>query len=147
MINITDLPIINAVLNGISALLILLGFFFIKQKKVIIHKIFMLSAVFTSILFMISYSIYHFSKETLKARGLLSKFKGEGFTEVIYYVIVVSHSILATVIIPFVIFTLIYAFKNKVDKHKKLVKWTLPIWLYTSITGVLIYFMLYRWFS
>lgn len=137
MITLADLPTVNATLNSISALLLGVGYYFIRHKKINAHKICMLSAFTTSILFLISYLIYHYNIGS-------KPFTGEGWIRPFYFTILISHTILAVVIVPLVIITLSRALKQRFNKHKKIAHWTLPIWLYVSVTGVTVYLMLYH---
>lgn len=134
-----DLPILNACLNSIATVLLIIGFVLIKQGKRSAHKRVMLSAFGVSCAFLVSYLIYHWQVGSVK-------FQGEGAVRTFYFVILVSHLILAIVIVPLVIITLSRALTERYDKHKKIARWTLPIWLYVSFTGVLVYLMLYVWF-
>ncbi len=137
MISISDLPTVNATLNGISACFLSAGFYFIRQKKITAHKICMLSAFSTSILFLVSYLIYHYNFGS-------KPFTGQGWVRHVYFTILISHTILAVVIVPLAIITLNRGLKGRIDKHKKIARWTLPLWLYVSVTGVTVYWMLYR---
>ncbi len=132
------LPAVNATLNSISTILILTGFYFIRKKNIIAHKICLLSAVSTSTLFLISYLIYHYTKTTV------TTFKGVGLIKTIYYGILISHSILAVVIVPLVLVTVIKGLKDHRESHRKIAVWTFPLWLYVSATGVIIYIFLYQ---
>ena len=135
-----DLPKIDASLNSLSAVFIVIGWFCIRAKKKNAHRFFMLSAVVTSALFLGCYLTNH-------ALNGVDAFVGPHIWHVIYLVILVSHSILATVIVPLVILTLIPAFRRNFVKHRRIARWTFPIWLYVSVTGVIVYFMLYQWFA
>ena len=138
MISIFDLPTLNATLNGTSAVLLVLGYFFIRQKKVDLHKACMASAFVTSTLFLVSYLIYHYHAGS-------KSFPGEGWTRPLYFTILISHIILATVTLPLAIVTLARALRGRFEKHRRIARWALPLWLYGSITGVLVYLMLYQW--
>jgi uncharacterized membrane protein YozB (DUF420 family) len=131
------LPTVNAFLNGLTGALLLVGYFFIRKGNRSIHKRVMLTAFSTSILFLISYLYYHAHVGSIP-------FKGTGVARPVYFTILVSHSILAAVIVPMAIVTLSRALSSRFDKHKKLARWTLPIWLYVSVTGVTVYVMLYH---
>lgn len=137
MITLTDLPTVNATLNSISALLLGVGYYFIRQKKINAHKICMLSAFTTSILFLISYLTYHYNIGS-------KPFTGEGWIRPFYFTILISHTILAVIIVPLAIITVSRALNQRFNKHKKIAHWTLPIWLYVSVTGVTVYLMLYH---
>ena len=135
MLDVSALPLINALLNTTSALLLLLALWFIKQKEIQKHKITMLCAFGSSSLFLISYVIYHWFKAGPKP------YLGDYVS--IYYFILISHIILAVFIIPLALITLYWGWNMKVEKHRRIARITYPIWLYVSITGVAIYLMLY----
>ena len=132
-----DLPAVNASLNGLSAILLTAGFVCIKRGAVEAHKKCMWSAVGSSTLFLICYLTYH-------ATSGSTKFQGEGAIRTVYFTILISHTILATAIVPMVLITLRHAVKERLEKHKRLAWWTLPLWWYVSVTGVVIYWMLYQ---
>ena len=134
-IDVSMLPITNAFINSVTAFLLILGYVFIRKKKVEAHKIVMLTAFGTSTLFLTSYVVYHWFKSGPKPYL--------GDYQTIYYIILFSHIILAAMIIPLALFTLYRGWTNDIKRHKKIARITLPIWLYVSITGVLIYLMLY----
>jgi len=134
------LPTLNAVLNTTSALLLTVGHHYIKGGSQQAHKRCMISAFIISILFLISYLTYHYHHGT-------TRFTGEGWIRPVYFIILFSHTILATAIVPFSIITLRRGLKNDISKHKKIARWTYPIWLYVSISGVIIYVMLYHIFA
>ena len=131
------LPSINAGLNTASALLLILGFFMIKQRAITAHTMAMLGACGTSTLFLISYLTYHFHHGT-------THFQGTGIIRFIYFFILITHTILAVVIVPLAIITLFRGLRGRFDKHVKIARITFPLWLYVSVTGVVIYWMLYR---
>jgi uncharacterized membrane protein YozB (DUF420 family) len=135
--NLSLLPTINAFLNGVTGILLLIGYFYIRRGNRSIHKKVMVTAFSTSILFLISYLYYHAHVGSIP-------FKGTGIARPVYFTILVSHSILAAVIVPMAIVTLSRGLSSRFDKHKKLARWTLPIWLYVSVTGVAVYVMLYH---
>ncbi len=136
MIPVSYLPTVNAVLNSASALLLVAGYLFIRSKKVLAHKLCMLSAFTTSTLFLISYLSYHYQVGSVP-------FKGQGWIRTVYFTVLISHTILAVTIVPLVLVTLTRALKGSFDRHKRIARWTLPIWLYVSVTGVIVYWMLY----
>ncbi len=138
MISLVDLPTLNATLNGTSAVLLALGYFFICRKQVDFHKACMIGAFVTSTLFLVSYLIYHYQAGS-------RSFSGEGWTRPVYFAILISHIVLATVIVPLAIVTLARAWRGHFEKHRHIARWTLPIWLYVSVTGVIVYLMLYHW--
>jgi uncharacterized membrane protein YozB (DUF420 family) len=134
---ISDLPVVNATLNSLSAIWLACGYFFIRQKKISAHRFCMIAALITSALFLTSYLIYHYNVGS-------KPFQGVGTIRTVYFTILISHTILAMVIVPLVLITLSRALKQRFDKHKRIARWTLPIWFYVSITGVIIYWMLYQ---
>ena len=138
--NFAVLPSINATLNAFSAVFLCLGFYFIKRKKTKPHTICMLAAVVCSVLFLISYIVYH-------AHHGISRFPNVGIKRTIYLVILTSHTILAVTVLPLIILTLRPALKAQYERHRNIARRALPIWLYVSITGVVIYFMLYHFSS
>lgn len=131
------LPTINAILNATSGALVLLGYRNIRRGKDAIHKKFMLTAIGVSALFLASYLVYHWEVGSIK-------FQGEGITRIIYFSILISHTILAVVIVPMVLRTVYLALKGQYAKHRKIAKVTFPIWVYVSATGVIVYLMLYQ---
>ena len=135
MINVSILPLVNASLNGLTAILLIIGFILIRLKKRNAHKTIMLTAFGTSTLFLISYIIYHWFKSGPKLYV--------GDSQILYYFILITHILLAMIIIPLALFTIYRGWTSELSKHRKIAKITLPIWLYVSATGVLIYFMLY----
>jgi uncharacterized membrane protein YozB (DUF420 family) len=135
--DLTIFPTINALLNGLTAVLLLTGYYLIRQRKRALHKKIMLSAFSTSIVFLISYLYYHAHVGSVP-------FKGMGIIRPIYFTILISHTILAVVIVPMAIVTLVRGLSSRFDKHRKLARITLPIWLYVSVTGVVVYMMLYH---
>jgi uncharacterized membrane protein YozB (DUF420 family) len=140
MISASDLPSLNAGLNAVSAVLLALGFYFVKQRELEAHKRCMLGAFTASTLFLASYLVYHFQVLPGSVR-----FAGTGWTRTLYHVVLLTHIVLAAVILPLALVTLSRALKERFDKHRQIARWTLPLWLYVSITGVAIYWMLYRW--
>ena len=137
MISVSDLPAVNATLNGTSALLLATGYYFIRRRKMVAHKRCMLTACGTSTLFLVSYLIYHFQVGSVR-------FTGTGGIRVLYFSILLTHTILAVVIVPLAVMTLSRALGKRFDPHRRIARWTLPLWLYVSVTGVVIYYMLYR---
>jgi putative membrane protein len=137
MLSLSDLPAMNATLNGTSAILLSLGYYFIRQRAISAHKRCMLGAFVASTLFLISYLVYHYHVGSVR-------FTGSGGIRTVYFAILISHTILAAVIVPLVLITLSRAWKARFEKHKRIARWTLPLWLYVSVTGVVIYWMLYQ---
>ena len=142
----TVFPAINATLNGASAVLLLTGRRLIAQRKIQQHRAVMISAVITSSLFLVCYLTYHALLQ-IYAHGAITRFQGTGISRPIYFSILLSHTILAVVTVPLVLITLNRGLKARFDKHRAIARWTFPIWLYVSVTGVVIYFMLYQWFA
>lgn len=138
--SLTDLPFANALLNSTSTLLLLTGYFFIRQKNIRFHRACMISALSTSTLFLVSYLVYHYNVGSVP-------FTGQGLVRPVYFSILVSHTLLAATLPPLAILTLVRALRARFDKHRSVARWTFPIWLYVSVTGVLIYLMLYRWYA
>lgn len=136
-----DLPGINASLNALSTLFIVAGISFIKNEMKQAHILSMLAALVTSTLFLTSYLIYHAAKE-----GVVTRFTTPGWPKTLYLFILWTHIPLAAVTVPLVLMTIIPAFQARYDRHRRIAGWTFPIWLYVSVTGVLVYFMLYVWF-
>jgi uncharacterized membrane protein YozB (DUF420 family) len=134
---ISDLPAVNATLNSLSAILLMTGYVFIRQKNITAHKLCMISALGASALFLTSYLIYHYHVGS-------KPFGGQGAIRIVYFSILISHTILAVTIVPLALITLSRALKQRFDKHKRIARWTLPIWLYVSVTGVTVYWMLYQ---
>jgi putative membrane protein len=132
-------PVINASLNGASTILLLIGRWLISKRRIGQHRAVMLTAFATSTLFLISYLYYHFHVRSVH-------FQGTGWTRPVYFAILISHVLLAIAIVPLVLVTLTRALRERFDKHRAIARWTYPLWLYVSVTGVLVYFMLYHWF-
>jgi len=137
----TDLPLLNACLNGTTTVLLLAGFIMIKQGNIKAHRAIMAGALVTSAIFLTSYLIYHLGYK------LETPFKGQGWTRPVYFFILISHIFLAIVNLPLIISLVVLAVRGKFETHKKLARWTWPSWMYVSVTGVLVYLMLYVWFS
>jgi uncharacterized membrane protein YozB (DUF420 family) len=137
MISVSDLPAVNATLNGTSAILLSMGYYFIRRKNIPAHKRCMLAAFGTSLLFLTSYLVYHSQVGSVR-------FTGTGWIRGLYFTILTSHTLLAATIVPLAIITLSRAWKARFEKHKRIARWTLPLWFYVSITGVIIYCMLYK---
>jgi len=135
-VDVSFLPIVNASLNGITTILLIIGYVLIRNKMIEKHKIVMLTAFGTSSLFLVSYVIYHWFKSGPKLYT--------GNYETIYFVILLTHIVLAAIIIPLALFTLYRGLNAQIDKHRKIARVTFPVWLYVSITGVIIYWMLYN---
>jgi len=131
------LPTVNAVLNGTSAVLLFTGYLFIRRRRVTAHKMCMLSAFVTSIVFLVSYL-------TLRYFTGFTAFPGQGWIRPVYFTILISHTILAATIPPLALTVLYRAFREQFAKHKWIARLTLPVWFYVSVTGVIVYLMLYQ---
>ena len=134
-------PPLNASLNALSGVFLLIGFVLIKQKRIQAHKRFMLAACATSVLFLICYVTYH----SLRG-GVVTRFSETGAMRTLYLTILTSHTILAVVILPLAVLSVFNGLKMRVEKHRRVARWTFPLWMYVSVTGVLVYFFLYQWF-
>lgn len=132
-------PALNATLNGASAVLITVGRKLIREKKIQQHRRVMIAAVVCSSLFLASYLYYH-------AHAGSVRFQGQGWVRPLYFAILLTHTVLAAAVVPLVIVTLARGLRERFDKHRVIARWTYPIWLYVSVTGVVIYLMLYRLF-
>jgi len=137
MISISDLPAVNATLNATSTMLLMVGYVFIRRHRVAAHRACMISAFVTSTLFLVSYLTYHYHHGS-------EPFRGQGWIRAVYFTILISHTILAASIVPLALVTLSRALKERFDKHRRIARWTLPLWLYVSVTGVIVYWMLYQ---
>jgi uncharacterized membrane protein YozB (DUF420 family) len=137
LIPFSQLPTVNAALNSLSAVFLFAGFLFIKSRNRSAHRACMLAACASSALFLISYLVYHYQVGSVP-------FKGAGAVRVVYFAILISHTILAAVVVPLALITLIRALRERFDAHRRIARWTFPIWLYVSVTGVIVYAMLYR---
>lgn len=133
----TDLPALNATLNAISTVLLACGWFFIRRRDMRRHRACMIAALITSALFLTSYLVYHANVGSVA-------FQGKGAIRSVYFGILITHIVLATAIVPLALMTLSRALASRFDRHRRIARWTLPIWFYVSITGVVIYVMLYR---
>ena len=136
-------PHLNAALNALSGLFLISGFFFIMRTKIREHRFCMLTASIVSALFLVSYIAHHAVRTYYFGLGP-TKFTGEGIIRPVYFTILTSHTILAALVAPFVIWTLIRALKGNFDGHRKIARLTFPVWLYVSVTGVIVYVMLYQ---
>jgi putative membrane protein len=132
-------PPLNASLNALSGVLLVIAYVHIRAKRVALHRRFMLSACATSLLFLVSYVTYH----SLRG-GVVTKFAGSGWVKTLYLAILASHTVLAIVILPMAIASVVLGLRNRVAKHRAIARWTFPLWLYVSITGVLVYVFLYH---
>jgi uncharacterized membrane protein YozB (DUF420 family) len=135
--NITDLPTLNAAFNLLSTLLLLFGYVYIKRGIRKTHKKFMLAALISSAIFLISYLIYH-------AKVGSVPYPHQDWTRYFYFTILIPHIILAAIMVPAILIALWHALRNRFEKHKRLVRWVWPVWMYVSLSGVIIYLMLYQ---
>ena len=134
---IADLPALNAFLNGTAAIFLVIGYILIRRGERVLHKRCMLAALTTSALFLVSYVTYHLNAGS-------RPFTGQGPVRILYFTILISHVVLAAAILPLALTTTARGLWNQYDRHVRIARWTLPIWLYVSVTGVVIYLMLYR---
>jgi uncharacterized membrane protein YozB (DUF420 family) len=134
-----DLPAVNATFNLVSALLLLGGYWAIRKGHRTRHRNLMFGALLMSALFLATYLIYHYQAGS-------KAFQGTGVVRYVYFAILLSHTILATAIVPMVAVTVVRALRQKIEKHRAIARWTLPMWLYVSVTGVVVYLMLYQLF-
>lgn len=128
---------LNATLNGTSAILLACGYAAIKNGKMKVHKAFMISAFVVSTVFLASYLIYHYRVGHVV-------FQGQGWIRPLYFALLISHTVLAIVIVPMILVTLRRAWLEKFDRHRLIARWTLPLWFYVSVTGVIVYVLLYQ---
>jgi uncharacterized membrane protein YozB (DUF420 family) len=134
-------PAVNASLNALSSVFLLLGYRFIRRKEEARHRAMMIAAFATSTLFLASYLTYHFSTH------LITRFQGEGIARAVYFAVLGSHSVLATVVPVLAVITLALGLRRRTDRHRRIARWTFPLWLYVSVTGVIIYVMLYHLYA
>lgn len=133
----SNLPTVNALLNSIAAILLATGYMFVRRRQLAAHRVCMLAAFGTSALFLLSYLIYHFNVGSVA-------FTGQGWIRFTYFTILISHVILAVTVLPLALLTLNHAMRERFDRHRNIARLTLPIWMYVSVTGVVVYVMLYR---
>ena len=134
------LPLFNAILHSLTFLSLLIALISIKQKNIKRHRTFILLAFVLTSLFLVSYLLYHFSTPS-------TKFPGEGTIRYIYFFFLLTHIILAVIIVPLALFTITYGVNMDIAKHKKIARWTMPLWLYVSLTGVIIYIMISPYYA
>jgi uncharacterized membrane protein YozB (DUF420 family) len=135
--SVSDLPALNAALNGVATVFLVAGYAFIRARRIAAHRASMLAAVAASALFLVSYLVYH-------ANAGSKPFEGTGPVRAVYFFVLITHIVLAAAIVPMVLVTLARALKQRFDRHAAIARRTFPIWLYVSVTGVIIYLMLYR---
>lgn len=133
-------PKFHAFLNSLTAICLVTGVYFVKNKNINAHKASMLSAFLFSTVFLVSYVIYHSLSES-------TPYGGEGLIKYIYLFILLTHIVLATLILPLILFTFYKALNNKIEEHRKLAKWTFPLWLYVAVSGVIVYFMISPYYT
>lgn len=134
---ISGLPTLNAVLNGTAALLLTAGYLAIRRGRIPVHRACMVSALFASALFLTSYLFYHYHAGS-------TPFTGQGWIRPVYFGVLISHVILAVLILPLALVTVYRALRGQFERHRKIARWTLPIWLYVSVTGIAVYLLLYH---
>jgi len=134
---VSALPVVNAALNATSAALLILGYGFIRRRRVTAHLTCMLTAFAVSCLFLVSYVVYHYHAGS-------RHFGGRGWIRSVYYPLLISHLTLAVLIVPLALATIYRAWSGQFARHRRIARWTLPLWLYVSVTGVLVYWMLYH---
>lgn len=139
-LDVSFLPHLNAVLNSATSIMLIFGFVMIKRGQKDFHRMAMMTAFTLSTIFLLSYVIYHNNAES-------TSFGGEGLIRYFYFGLLISHIILATVVVPFVLLAVYFAWTKQFDRHKKIVKWTFPIWTYVAISGVLVYIMISPYYS
>lgn len=137
MLSISSLPSLNAFLNATSAVLLVTGYRFIRRRHIRAHRVCMIAAFAVSVLFLISYLTYHYHAGA-------TRFSGQGWVRPVYFAILISHTILAAIVPVLAVLTLFRAWQEQFLKHRRIARWTLPLWLYVSVTGVVIYLMLYH---
>ena len=136
-LGLSDLPAVNATLNGIAAVLLTTGYMFIRRRMIAQHRACMIAAFVVSALFLVSYLVYH-------ANVGSRPFPGQGPVRVVYFAILITHVVLAAAILPMAVVTLSRALAERFDRHRAIARWTLPLWLYVSVTGIVVYLMLYQ---
>jgi uncharacterized membrane protein YozB (DUF420 family) len=136
-VDVTILPTVNATLNGLATVCLVTGWLFIRRRHITAHRACMISALVCSALFLTSYVVYH-------AQVGSKPFAGTGLLRTIYFLVLVPHVILAAAIVPLVVLTVSRALRRDFRRHRAVARWTLPLWLYVSVTGVVVYFMLYH---
>ena len=135
--SVSSLPLVNALLNGLATILLICGYVAIRSGRIQVHRRLMISAFATSVLFLISYLVYH-------AHAGSRPFPGRGAIRTVYFTILISHIVLAAVIPPLAAVTLWQGLRGRFDRHVRIARWTLPLWLYVSVTGIVVYWMLYQ---
>jgi uncharacterized membrane protein YozB (DUF420 family) len=136
-VSIHDLPAVNATLNALSGILLVTGYGLLLARRIDQHRKFMIAAFVTSSLFLVSYIVYHAQVGSVR-------FSRQGFVRPLYFTILITHVVLATAVLPLAIVTLSRGLKARFPQHRRIARWTFPIWLYVSVTGVLVYVLLYQ---
>ena len=139
-VDVTFLPKLHAMLNSLTAIALVLGFTFIRKGNIRYHRFAMVTAIVLSAFFLISYVTYHYQAPP-------TRFGGEGTIRGIYYFVLLTHIVLAAVIVPLVLLSVYFAISDQFDRHRRIARWTLPIWLYVAITGVVVYFMISPYYT
>lgn len=134
-VDVTFLPKLHALLNSLTAVSLLVGYYFVKNKNIRGHRYSMVTAFTLSAFFLVSYVTYHY-------QAAPTRYGGEGTLKTIYYVILLTHIVLAAVIVPLVLLSVYFAVSDQINRHRKIARWTFPIWLYVAVTGVVVYFMI-----
>jgi len=137
MVTVHDLPAVNASLNALSGILLLIGYVLIRARRIQQHRACMIAAFAASSLFLISYVVYHVQVGSVR-------FTRQGFVRPLYYTILITHVTLAATVLPLAIITLSRGLKARFPEHRRIARWTLPVWMYVSVTGVLVYVLLYQ---
>ena len=139
-VDVTFLPKLHAMLNSLTAVALVLGFTFIRKGNIRYHRFAMVTAIVLSAFFLISYVTYHYQAPP-------TRFGGEGTIRGIYYFVLLTHIVLAAIIVPLVLLSVYFAISEQFDRHRRIARWTLPIWLYVAITGVVVYFMISPYYT
>ena len=135
------LPAVNASLNATCGACLLIGYVFMKRHQIPLHRRFMLAASFASLVFLCCYVLNHVLRH-----GVVTRFTATGWPRPLYFSILISHTILAVTIVPLAIWSVVNGLRMRVAAHRRVARWTFPLWMYVSVTGVLVYFFLYHWF-
>jgi len=136
-VSVTDLPVLNAALNSVAAVLLAAGYRNIRRRNIAAHRVCMVAAFCVSAMFLVSYLIYHAQVGSVP-------FRRQGWIRPVYFTILITHVVLAGTILPLALVTIYRAWRGRFEQHRKIARWTLPLWLYVSVTGVVIYLMLYQ---
>jgi uncharacterized membrane protein YozB (DUF420 family) len=136
------MPVLNASLNALTGLLLLTGYVLIRRRRIELHRRFMLAACTTSVIFLACYVLNHVLRH-----GIVTRFTGIGWIRPVYFALLISHTMLAITIVPLAILTVRNGLKGRIGPHRRIARWTFPLWMYVSVTGVLVYFFLYHWYA